>query len=120
MSGNDGSVSRIADYRFHPRDLAVAERREGVSAFMRVRNGEDFLEPTIRSHLTAFDEIVGVHPPGCDTRPAPPGFPNALACDIGVALSRIRVPIAAKPEDRRGLRLFGPVRRTAGPARFPR
>ncbi|MCC9643733.1 glycosyl transferase [Rhodopirellula sp. JC740] len=39
----------------------MAERLPGISAFMRIRNGEAFLEATIRSHIDCFDEIVAVH-----------------------------------------------------------
>lgn len=33
-------------------------RKHGISAFARLKNGEDFLEETIRSHLPFFDEII--------------------------------------------------------------
>src|SRR5690606_30433863 len=41
--------------------LKIGERKPGISAFMRIRNGADFLEATIRSHISHFDEIVAVH-----------------------------------------------------------
>jgi len=41
--------------------LNVTGRLPGISAFMRIRNGEAFLEATIRSHISYFDEIVAVH-----------------------------------------------------------
>ncbi len=36
-------------------------RPAGISAFMRIKNGEDFLEAAIESHIEFFDEIVAVH-----------------------------------------------------------
>lgn len=35
-------------------------RPPGISAFLRVKNGADFVEPAIRSHIRHFDEIVAV------------------------------------------------------------
>jgi hypothetical protein len=54
-------ISSISGYSFTPSDLAVGRRLPGVSAFMRIRNGADFLEATIRSHVAFFDEIVAVY-----------------------------------------------------------
>lgn len=54
-------ISSISGYSFTPGDLAVGRRLAGVSAFMRIRNGADFLEATIRSHVGFFDEIVAVY-----------------------------------------------------------
>ncbi|MEM6364500.1 MAG: hypothetical protein AAF745_08740, partial [Planctomycetota bacterium] len=51
----------VEGYRFHPRDLSCDQRPPGISAFMRIRNGDEFLELTIRSHLPHFDEIVAVY-----------------------------------------------------------
>lgn len=51
----------ITGYSFRPDDLAVAQRLPGISLFMRVRNGRDFLELAIRSHIEAVDEIVAVY-----------------------------------------------------------
>jgi hypothetical protein len=63
MSDSDSNsmTEVISGYSFNPDDLMIAERRPGISAFMRIRNGEDFLEGTIRSHIEFFDEIVAVH-----------------------------------------------------------
>lgn len=44
-------------FQFHPLQLATP-RRFGISAMLRVKNGAEFLEATIRSHLPYFDEIV--------------------------------------------------------------
>lgn len=60
---SDGNVAADEDdpaYRFDPATLA-APRREGISAFMRVRNGEDFIALAIESHLPHLDEIVVCH-----------------------------------------------------------
>ena len=51
----------VSGYCFHPQDLRVRDRQPGVSAFTRTKNGEDFIELTIRSHIPFFDEIVAVH-----------------------------------------------------------
>lgn len=48
-------------YSFKPDDLNIGTRTPGISIFMRVRNGADFLEAAIRSHADAVDEIVAVH-----------------------------------------------------------
>lgn len=47
-------------YLFSPSQLA-SPRLPGISAFMRIKNGADFLEITIRSHLPYFDEIVACY-----------------------------------------------------------
>jgi hypothetical protein len=59
----------VADYRFQPADLRIAERRPGISAFMRIRNGADFLEPVIRSYIGHYDEIVAVYNQCTDATP---------------------------------------------------
>lgn len=51
----------VSGYRFSPDKLTIATRKPGISIFMRVRNGADFLEAAIRSHAGAVDEIVAVH-----------------------------------------------------------
>jgi glycosyltransferase involved in cell wall biosynthesis len=60
----------VENYRFRIDDLAVAGRLPGIGAFMRVKNGADFLEATIRSHLPHLDEIVVVHNQSTDDTPA--------------------------------------------------
>lgn len=42
-------------------DTMYKDRTPGISAFLRVRNGERFLELAIRSHIDFFDEIVAVY-----------------------------------------------------------
>ncbi|MBX9991634.1 glycosyltransferase [Phreatobacter oligotrophus] len=54
-------ITAIDSYSFAPTDLRVAERRPGISAFVRTRNGADFLRPTILSHAPFVDEIVAVY-----------------------------------------------------------
>ncbi len=51
----------ITGYRFSPPDLNVANRPFGISAYLRTRNGADFVEATIRSHIETYDEIVAVY-----------------------------------------------------------
>lgn len=62
-------METVAGYSFRPADLRVAARRPGISAFMRIRNGADFLEAAIRSHIDAFDEIVAVYNQCTDKTP---------------------------------------------------
>jgi hypothetical protein len=54
-------LETLSGYSFVPADLQVSERLPGISAFMRIRNGADFLEAAIRSHIAHFDEIVAVY-----------------------------------------------------------
>lgn len=51
----------IESFDFSPEMLAPKDRLPGVSAFMRIRNGADFLEAAIRSHVDFYDEIVAVY-----------------------------------------------------------
>ena len=59
----------VSGYTFRPADLKADQRRPGIGAFMRIRNGADFLERTILSHIDFFDEIVAVHQPCTDATP---------------------------------------------------
>ena len=59
----------IEGWSFKPSDLDVPNRKPGISAFMRIRNGAAFLEATIRSHIAFFDEIVAVHNQCTDATP---------------------------------------------------
>jgi hypothetical protein len=69
-SSIDSIDAAVSDYRFDRADLCVADRQPGISAFMRIRNGADFLETSIRSHIDYFDEIVAVHNQCSDQSPA--------------------------------------------------
>jgi hypothetical protein len=60
----------ISGYSFSPSDLNVGGRTKGISAFLRTRNGADFIETTIRSHIGFCDEIVAVHNQCDDQTPA--------------------------------------------------
>jgi len=55
------SATPVETYRFDPADLKVGERRPGISAFMRIRDGAYSLEAAIRSHVGHYDEIVAVY-----------------------------------------------------------
>ena len=59
----------VSGYSFRPSDLKADRRRPGIGAFMRIRNGADFLERTILSHIDFFDEIVAVHSQCTDATP---------------------------------------------------
>jgi glycosyltransferase involved in cell wall biosynthesis len=73
----------IETYQFNPSMLAPADRLPGVSAFMRIRNGADFLEASIRSHIAFYDEIVAVHNQCTD---ATPEILARLAAEFGPKL----------------------------------
>ena len=59
----------VSGYTFSPANLKAGARRPGIGAFMRIRNGADFLERTILSHIDFFDEIVAVHNQCTDATP---------------------------------------------------
>lgn len=59
----------VTGYVFDPADLKIGEREPGISAFMRIRNGEDFAEAAIESHIDHFDEIVAVYNQCSDATP---------------------------------------------------
>ena len=82
---NSTDAESAASYRFHPDDLNPGARLPGIGAFMRVKNGADFLEATIRSHLPCVDEIVVVHNQCTDATPA---ILARLAAEFG---DRLRV-----------------------------
>ena len=76
----------VENYRFRPEDLSPGSRLAGIGAFMRIRNGADFLEATIRSHIGYFDEIVAVYNQCTD---ATPDILARLAAEYGP--DRLRV-----------------------------
>jgi glycosyltransferase involved in cell wall biosynthesis len=55
------SAEIVTGYSFRPEDLNISGRLPGISAFLRTRNGADFIEATIRSHMPFYDEIVAVY-----------------------------------------------------------
>ena len=57
-ASNPTPAIAVEDYHFTPADLAAGARPPGISAFMRVKNGADFIEAAIRSHIDYFDEIA--------------------------------------------------------------
>lgn len=59
----------VSGRSFAPSDLDPGGRTPGISAFMRIRNGADFLEATIESHIAHFDEIVAVYNQCTDATP---------------------------------------------------
>lgn len=59
----------VTQYRFKTADLQVQRRKPGISAFVRVRNGETFLAEAVCSHLPFFDEIVIVYNQCTDRTP---------------------------------------------------
>ncbi|HMQ58583.1 MAG TPA: hypothetical protein PKE65_08540, partial [Rhizobiaceae bacterium] len=76
-------METICGYSFRPHDIDAAARQPGISAFMRIRNGEEFVESTIRSHVDCLDEIVAVYH---DTSDATPAILMRLAGEYGPKL----------------------------------
>jgi len=60
---------RIETYEFSPPLLALDARTPGISGIMRVKNGEDFLDAAIRSHLPLLDELVVTYNGCTDSTP---------------------------------------------------
>jgi len=52
--------SDFSEFRFTPSMLA-GSRPLGISAYMRIKNGAEFLRLSIESHLPFYDEIVAVY-----------------------------------------------------------
>ncbi len=78
-------IEPVPHYSFAAEHLRVGERRPGISAFMRIRNGAFSLEAAIRSHIGHFDEIVAVYNRCTD---ATPDILARLAAEFG---GRLRV-----------------------------
>ena len=76
-------IQTISGYQFSPDDLNISARTKGISAFVRTRNGADFIESTIRSHMPFYDEIVAVFNQ-CDD--ATPDILGRLAQEFGPKL----------------------------------
>lgn len=53
-------MENFTDFEFSPSILAQP-RAQGISAIMRIRNGEEFLRIAIESHLPYVDEIVACY-----------------------------------------------------------
>ena len=54
-------ITKVEDYSFKVQDLNLEKRKKGLSMFIRTRNGEDFLEEAIESHIEFLDELVVVY-----------------------------------------------------------
>ncbi len=63
-------MTTVDHYRFDASDLRVGQRRPGISAFMRIRDGAFSAEAAIRSHIDHYDEIVAVYNRCTDDTPA--------------------------------------------------
>ncbi len=63
-------TENVETFRFSPDMLDPSQRLPGISAFVRTRNGADFLEASIRSHADFYDEIVAVYNQCTDSTPA--------------------------------------------------
>lgn len=73
----------IESFQFSPEMLAPSDRLPGISAFMRIRNGADFLEASIRTHIAFYDEIVAVYNQCTDETP---DILSRLAAEYGPKL----------------------------------
>ena len=73
----------VESFHFTPEMLSPKDRLPGVSAFMRIKNGADFLEASIRTHIDFYDEIVAVHNQCTD---ATPQILERLATEFGPRL----------------------------------
>lgn len=76
-------IRAIETFSFRPSDLHIGERRPGVSAFMRVRDGAFSVEAAIRSHIGHFDEIVVLYNRCTDETPE---ILARLAAELGPRL----------------------------------
>ena len=56
----NNTVTDYAEFRFTPTMLA-APRKPGISAYMRIKNEEQFVRLAILSHLDYYDEIIACH-----------------------------------------------------------
>ena len=54
---------------YDPRQLDPRNRRHGISAMLRVRDGAQFLRPGLESCMGVFDEIIAVHHQCSDDTP---------------------------------------------------
>ena len=77
------TINIVDSPRFELGQIHEPSRPEGISAFLRVKNGADYLELTIRSHIRHFDEIVAVFN-GCTD--ATPDILASLAVEYGEKL----------------------------------
>ena len=62
MTGN------FAEFRFN-RETICAPRPPGISAYLRVKNGRQFVRLAIESHLPFYDEIIAVYNDCSDATP---------------------------------------------------
>lgn len=54
-------ITAVDTYSFVPDHLRLPTRRPGISAFVRTRNGADFVGAAINSHAPYVDEIIVVY-----------------------------------------------------------
>ena len=50
----------LDDFKFDRRSLSIP-RKPGISAYMRIKDEEEFVDLAIRSHLEFYDEIIAVY-----------------------------------------------------------
>ena len=59
----------MEDYRFDHSSLNPARRTHGISAYLRTRNGAEFVKRAIESHIDHVDEVVAIHNDCTDDTP---------------------------------------------------
>lgn len=79
------TITVIEDPQIQQGQLDCPSRPAGISAFLRVKNGANYVEAAIRSHIRYFDEIVAVYN-GCTD--ATPDILARLSVEFG---DRLRV-----------------------------
>ena len=61
-------TDNFAEFQFNPATLS-APRPPGISAYMRIKNEQQFVRLAIESHLPFYDEIVAVYNDCTDATP---------------------------------------------------
>ncbi|MDD9869475.1 MAG: hypothetical protein OXU50_06240 [Gammaproteobacteria bacterium] len=68
-AASDSADETAPAFHFDPQTLNPANRGDGVSAMLRVRDGAEFLQAGLESCLDIFDEVVAVHHQCSDATP---------------------------------------------------
>ncbi|MDD9805607.1 MAG: hypothetical protein OXU44_01440 [Gammaproteobacteria bacterium] len=68
-AASDSADETTPAFHFDPQTLNPANRGDGVSAMLRVRDGAEFLQAGLESCLDIFDEVVAVHHQCSDATP---------------------------------------------------
>ena len=63
------TINIVTNPQIQLEQIGAPSRPTGISAFLRVKNGADYIEPAIRSHINHFDEVVAVFNGCADATP---------------------------------------------------